>query len=1258
MQGMYLFSVRGWQFLFDGIFNLSLTNVRFNSCGLNILISLSLPAIKIYNTVNAKFVNVSITHSRADGLSIRNSTVELTNILFQYNTAGSAGITIIDSTVSFEGENLFSKNLALLSNQKAVIYASNSHLTLDGSNQFLGNLAQYGAGLEAYNCSVVSTGALNFSNNFGDSTVYFETSLVSLNGEVHFSNNRILSLERLGTLGAVNSSLYLNGEMAFVNNYGSVHVQESSVFLNGSMTFSDNTVTDHMFGVLDFTDSDVKLIGEINFFNNFADSINSAGLFMSNSNVDIIGNCSFAGNSALFVSTFLALHKRFHMTGRLTVTENVLRKSSLLNAGVLATQFCSVFVNGSFDVCDNVASHANTVMFMIEGNMKANGNFTFTGNVGSGTCMNGKSIVYTLNGQTLFANNSGGYRPLFFQDSTVKLLGTTIFTKNLARNRGGGALTLVNSSLEMEGKYIFSGNRAPMDFGGAVYASLSTLIFVGNGEFVNNTAKNGGALTLIYKSAIELARGVSLRFEGNYATKGGAIYILDIVNYINCTKEEYLRIFSQPPPCFFHVSSSLNNISLTFRNNEATIGGTALYGGMLDMCVPQTPRSNQTALDIFRGISDMDEWTNQSVSSEPFMLCLCENRQPNCSLKAGLIRVKRGELITFSATALDQTKHSIAALVQSYLTSDSSDTNKELTGQLQTLEHGCTDLNFRVWSPNPFEQLVVYVDGPCRDIGNASHTFEIHFFDCPDWFSLQVGMCVCHQRLQKYTNSCNIDTEAIERLTNFWVGAVYDKNNSFDGLILYPNCPFDYCDWPSAEVVPLNTETQCNWNRSGMLCGSCRSNLSNVFGSSRCLSCSSYYLFLLVPFALVGIALVIVLLLLELTIATGMLHGLIFYANVVAVNYSIFIQPGTFKGLTVFLAWVNLDLGIESCFYDGMDQYTKTWLQFVFPVYLWILVAVIIVVGHYSAWVSKLLGHNPVAVLATIILLSYTMMLRNVLTVFSYATLEYPNDRYMKVWLYDGNLDYLQGKHAALFTFSFLVLIVLIVPYTLLLLLAQLLQKVSYFSCLLKVKPFIDAYQAPYKPAHRYWIGLCLLMRCVILITFTLNALGEPSINLLTISSVSLGLVSIFGIAGGIYTRRLIDVLEISFIVNLGMFSAATYHIRDTGGNQATVANISISISFFTFVGVLIALVYQRLKKVQSIQTLFKKVGSLKRSTNIMETRQEEVAQRNIDLEDSVSMETDRSKVSVQLVPSPHSKASKNFDYSVVLREPLLEDPL
>ena len=31
---------------------------------------------------------------------------------------------------------------------------------------------------------------------------------------------------------------------------------------------------------------------------------------------------------------------------------------------------------------------------------------------------------------------------------------------------------------------------------------------------------------------------------------------------------------------------------------------------------------------------------------------------------------------------------------------------------------------------------------------------------------------------------------------------------------------------------------------------------------------------------------------------------------------------------------IHLDLGIETCFYDGMDGYTKIWLQLAFPLYL------------------------------------------------------------------------------------------------------------------------------------------------------------------------------------------------------------------------------------------------------------------------------------------------------------------------------------
>ena len=105
------------------------------------------------------------------------------------------------------------------------------------------------------------------------------------------------------------------------------------------------------------------------------------------------------------------------------------------------------------------------------------------------------------------------------------------------------------------------------------------------------------------------------------------------------------------------------------------------------------------------------------------------------------------------------------------------------------------------------------------------------------------------------------------------------------------------------------------------------------------------------------------------TVASGTLNGLIFYANIVDANRAIFVpQAGWVR---VFISWLNLDFGFSTCFYSGMDMYGYNWLQFIFPFYIWMLIVIIIVISCHSAWVTKKVGSNPVAVLATLILLSY-----------------------------------------------------------------------------------------------------------------------------------------------------------------------------------------------------------------------------------------------------------------------------------------------
>ena len=68
--------------------------------------------------------------------------------------------------------------------------------------------------------------------------------------------------------------------------------------------------------------------------------------------------------------------------------------------------------------------------------------------------------------------------------------------------------------------------------------------------------------------------------------------------------------------------------------------------------------------------------------------------------------------------------------------------------------------------------------------------------------------------------------------------------------------------------------------------------------------------------------------------------------------------------LTIFISWLNLDLGVETCFFNGRTAYSKTWLQFVFPLYIWSIVVLTIILAKYSDRVANMMEYNTFPVLA------------------------------------------------------------------------------------------------------------------------------------------------------------------------------------------------------------------------------------------------------------------------------------------------------
>jgi len=221
--------------------------------------------------------------------------------------------------------------------------------------------------------------------------------------------------------------------------------------------------------------------------------------------------------------------------------------------------------------------------------------------------------------------------------------------------------------------------------------------------------------------------------------------------------------------------------------------------------------------------------------------------------------------------------------------------------------------------------------------------------------------------------------------------------------------------------------------------------------------------------------------------------------------------------LTIFIAWFNLDLGIQTCFYDGLDGYAMTWLQFAFPIYLMMIVVVMIVTSRQYVIAARIFGTaNAPRALATLFLLSYAKLQRTIITIASFTFLTYPNGTDIPVWLYDGNVPYLSAKHLPLFITGILALVCLAIPYTVVLVFIQCLLK-THARCLhwiRRLKPVLDAYTGPYKDKYRFWTGMLLVVRSILFVIFAFNVLCDSSVNLLFISASMLGLATLIRFTG------------------------------------------------------------------------------------------------------------------------------------------------
>ena len=1179
-------------------------------------------ALFLRSTQNAELVNCFFHDNLGTALTLHNTSVTLEGInkfihnqcacqSFSDSEGHACGIAALNSNLTFIGNTSFHENTQTNSFSSycgGAIWTSGSSLQFSGTNSFINNSVSgggVGGGGAIYaknNSSLSFSGTSNFTHNsaeFGGAITTIDNVMVTFNGTSKFVSNTANNAG--GAIVAyLCGMLTFHGTNNFVNNSanykgGAIYTKRNIVLtFKGTNNFNSNSAS---FGGAIHTESNSSLsfIGSNGFILNSAD-VNGGSIYTdTNSSLSFIGTNDFILNSAGFDG------------GAINSETN----SSLSFSGTTHFSHNSAWFGGAINTETNTS-------LSFSGNSHFSHNSALFGGV-----INAETNTYlSFSGTTDFSHNSAsdGGGAIYADNVTLKFTETTNFFNNTASSYYGGAIYVAdNTRLSLNGTSSLTSNFAVQ--GGAIFAYESTLTLSGNISFVSNghdtEDSRGGALYMYISSTFSILPNTTVRWENNHANLGGAIYVYDANPYIYCTAVPKQKCFFQLPGQNLHRGL---DVQIVFKNNSADTAGSVLYGGAIDNCTLNGLESNSSG-EVFDKLFQYErDNTTSSISSDPFRICPCENNSPNCSQSSKTLTVYPGNSYQVSVVVVGQKEGIVPANVTIV------DECKLLCSQtVQSTSKTCTTLNYTV-DPQQKATLNLYADGHCSTDGGKL-VLELNGTQRCPVSQENSSKCICDQALKYGIEDCSITTESAAQITRhsnetFWVS----YNSSF---IFHPHCPFEYCVNDEVVFSPDNPDMQCARNRTGTMCGQCKDNYSLALGTFKCMECTNdNYLALIVVFAVMGIALVIMLLVCKLTVATGTLSGLVFYANIVGANRTIF-DP-----LPVFIAWLNLDFGIETCFYDGMDAYIKTWLQFVFPVYLWLLVGLMILISHYSKKFAHLLGNNPVSVLATLILLSYAKILRTLIAAVYIIHLEYPKDEKV-VWFYDAT-DYLSIEHIILLLVAMFIFIFLFLPYTLLLLFGQWLQTIShlrFFSWVNRLKPFMDSYHAPYKAKHRYWPGLLLVLRFVLLLVFALNPQQDPSINLLAILLGAAILHMWAWFSGGVYKKWCLDVLEGSFVLNLIILVGATYHVKLTGGNQLVVGYTSVSIALATFIAILTYHIFQQVrhtklwKRVPKLNLVFKKLNK-KPNTN-----QAEDGLRNF---------------------AEDTSESGNFDQ---LREPLLDDP-
>ena len=969
------------------------------------------------------------------------------SVAFNNNKAsddGGAVHFVSSSPITFDGNSsvTFYNNKA--SNDGGAVYSeSSSHITFDDNSSvtFNNNEAMLGG---AVHCE--SSSPVRFD---GNSSVIFNNNEASNNGGAVYEHCGILFYKRTRVTFNSNKASYDGG----------------AVFSSSQITFDENSIVN---------------------YNN-----NTVG---QNGGAIVSSNVKFAGSSTIMFNKNIA-----KQNGAAICHQNN-------NAKIL-------FVNESVIIFhDNTATERGGAIYLF----------------------NNSRITFTRHSDVTFLSNTamlnGG--AIYSESQVIILLerNSAVTFKNNKAGQSGGALYITDYSTATftgQSEVIYSNNKVTQ-YGGAIYCvGNSNIILKGNIsiKFTNNTSEYGGALSIL-QSFILLEEDSSVKFTSNKAENGGAIFVVkSSVTFEKNSRTEFFRNSAAGSGGAIYLSDHFTvNIyyqsQIMFIHNNANHRGGAIFYDLVTKSIENRVSLNTTDITFYKNtdLTDADSYVDMPTSCEE--TCLNNSIIHNQNQYGGVINTSPRKLVfNRTATCADDDSYTncqryltknvmlgqeiiINACVYNYFNRPAGATQFILSSEDQghriigsrnvliscTALEGVRIMGKKIVEATNYSMAITSYDGSHSDLKSFSIGLITELIPCHPGFHYDndTRRCVCYS--DSDIISCSGSTSTIKR--GYWFGDVNDKAT-------ITVCPNGYCNFTCCETAngyfklsPVRVN-QCNLQRSGTACGSCKEDYTLSFDSIECVrvdKCTTGQTALVVTLSILYWV-VIVILVFTVTfyhIGIGYLYAITYYYSVVDILLSehLYLSQGLFTFISVMssIAKVTPQFLGQLCLVTNMSGIDQQFIHYAHPLAVAIIVAMICLSARMSYKFSLFVSRGIIHVICFLLLLSYTSMATTSLLLL--RSLIFHNVD--KVYTYlSPDIEYCHGRHLPYFIIAILCTLVIVVGLPLLLLLEPFINhKINFY----RIKPLLDQFQGCYKDKYRSFAAYYMICRLVIIVIIIANS--------------------------------------------------------------------------------------------------------------------------------------------------------------------------